>query len=97
MLIAVWGAYTQVDNVVVKKQAAKVPPHTPSFCLFTKNSLGLEAKYEIKSYLAASPLLHRNHGCDSLGQSDQNENDPFSANPVLCEATEKHSARIHFF
>lgn len=33
----------------------------------------------------------------SLGQGDQNENDPFSANHVLYEAAEKYSAHIHFF
>ena len=97
MLIVASDAYTQMDNVVVKKQPAKVPPHTPSFCLFTKNLLGLEREYGIKSYRTASPLFHRNHGCDSLGQGDQNENDPFSANHVLCEATEKRSAHTHFF
>lgn len=92
-LIVASDVYTQMHNIVVKKHPAMVPPHTP-VCLLTKNLFELERNYETKSYVAASSLFHGNRG---LGQSDQNENYTFSANHVLCKATEKLSVHTDFF
>lgn len=86
----------KIDNAVVKKQQEEAPPYSPSFCLVTNNLLGLERKCDIKSYLTASALLHRNHSCDRLAQGHQNKNDPFSVKHVQCEDSEKYSAPSFF-
>lgn len=85
------------DNVVVKMKPAKVPH---SFCLH-EELVGPERNYEIKNYLtfvifSLTFLSHRTHGCDSIGQGDQKENNCFSANHVLHEATGKHSEHSKF-
>lgn len=89
-----------LDNVAVKMKPAKVPPHTHSFCLHEELD-GPERNYEINNCLtfvifSLTFLSHRPHGCDSIGQGDQKENNCFLANCVLHEATGKHSEHSQF-